>query len=119
MEDRRKFFRFKLLLKGDVEFEVGADSMPQIHMTDFSRSGLRIFIPKKGLSNPNIVKLAVYMPHRNTPISITGRIRWMQPKEEGLEIGAQIKQIDPAEKSEILDYAYKIWKTKKERISPE
>jgi len=116
MEDKRNSFRFKLLLKGEVEIEVGANLPYEIHMTDFSRGGLRIFIPRKDFSSPNTVKLKVYIPHRSTLISIIGKVKWMRPKEGGLEIGAQIQQIDPVCKNEILDYAYNIWKDKKKEI---
>lgn len=119
MEDKRKYFRFKLLLKGQIEIEAKANFPYEVHMTDFSRDGIRIFIPKKDYSNPDIAKISLYLPHKNFPIPILGKIKWMRPKEGGLEIGAQIKQIDSVCKNDILDYAYNIWREKKKEIKQE
>ncbi len=113
MEDKRNFFRFKLLLKGEVELEAGANLPHEMRMTDFSRGGLRIFVPRKDFSSPNTVKLKVYIPHKSAPVSISGNVKWLRPKENGLEIGTKIQEINAADKSEILDYAYNIWKENK------
>jgi hypothetical protein len=114
MEEKRQFIRFKILLKGEFEFAVGAGTKiySKVQLIDFSRAGVRIFIPKHDFTKTNSFQLKVSLPNRPFPILIQGAVRWIQPKDDGWEIGAKIGQIDPADKGEILDYAYKLWKEK-------
>lgn len=113
MQDKRQFIRFKLLLKGEVEIEAGVSPSSKVHLVDFSRGGLKIFVPKGDFSRTNLLKLKIHLPDRPLPIFLQGIVRWIQSRDEGWEIGASISQIDSADKSEILDYAYKIWKEKR------
>lgn len=113
MEERRQFIRFKLLLKGEVEIEAGMTPSSKIQLIDFSRAGLKIFVPKGDFSRTNLLKLKVHLPNRHLPVFIQGIVKWIQTKDDGWQIGARIGQIDPADKNEILDYAYKIWREKK------
>lgn len=117
MGEKRKYIRFKLLLKGEIEIEAGSGlaTSSEAYITDFSREGLRIFIPRKDFSKPDTVKLKVYMPNAHHPILIHAKVQWIKPKDDGLEIGTKIDRIDPEDKNEILDYAYEIWKEKKSK----
>lgn len=112
-KERRQFIRFKLLLKGEVELEAGTEFSSGMHTIDFSRAGVRIFIPKKNFTKPESLKLKVNLPDRNIPVKINGGVKWMHSQDNGWEIGAKIDDIDPADKCEILEYAYKLWKEKK------
>lgn len=118
MEEKRQFIRFKILLKGEMEFAVGAGTKisPKVQLIDFSRAGVRIFIPGHDFTKTNSFQLKVSLPNRPFPISIQGAVRWIRPKDDGWEIGAKIGQIDPVDKSEILDYAYNLWKEKTTEI---
>lgn len=113
MVEKRKFIRFKLLLKGEFPLIVEGKFSPRLLLTDFSRGGLRILIPQTDFLKKDLVTLKIYLPNRTPPISIHGGIKWMGPKEDYWEVGININKMNPIDKSEILDYAYKIWREKK------
>jgi len=111
MSERRKFIRFKLLLKGEFQLEVkkGTSSAKII---DFSREGLRLLITQVSFLSNTSVSLNVYLPDKHTPISIQGKIKWIRSVENYMEMGIKIENISPIGKSEILDHAYKRWREK-------
>lgn len=110
MKERRRFKRFKVSLR--VEFVLDADmEFPRRGETiDFSREGMRIFLPSTAFSKDERIPLKVYLPNRALPIFLEGRVKWIKAKEGMWEIGFKIEEIDPKDKSEILEYAYKLWR---------
>ncbi len=112
VDERRRFIRFSIVLKAIIEIEVNGEAPSQAKILEFSRDGLRLFIPKGNLFDNQLVKLRVYMPNRALPILLKGAVKWMKPKDDGWELGAKIEHVNNEDKSEILDYAYKLWKEK-------
>jgi hypothetical protein len=116
MSEKRKYMRFKLSLKGKLALEGGMQLSPQIQMVDFSRDGLRITFPQTSFLKSNMIKLEFYLPNRELPIVIEGKTRWMRSDGPNWDMGMRMEKIDAAEKNEILDYAYRVWKeTEKEK----
>ena len=110
MGEKRRFIRFKLLLEGEASLGDERRFSSRMQLIDFSRDGLRFFIPQADFLKTGLITLKIYLPNSNVPISIRGGIRWMQPAGERWEVGMKIEKIRPADKNDILDYAYKTWK---------
>ena len=68
VDERRRFIRFSIVLKAIIEIEVNGEVPSQAKILEFSRDGLRLFIPKGNLFDNQLVKLRVYMPNRALPI---------------------------------------------------
>lgn len=112
MEEKREFIRFQLLLKGEIEVEAGTGFSSEAQMIDFSRGGLRLFVPREDFSKTSMLKLRVYLPNRHLPVVMQGGVKWIKCREGGWEIGAKLGHIHPSDKNEILEYAYNAWKEK-------
>lgn len=110
MNEKRKYVRFKVALTGKLIGEGGMQLSPQIQMVDFSREGLRITFSQTTLLKNNIAKLEFYLPDRISPILVEGKTKWQRPSGLNWNMGMSIERIDPVEKTEILDYAYRIWR---------
>jgi len=115
VKEKRRYFRFQLPIK--IEFDVKANlELPQEGRTiDFSREGIRILIPSLSLSKGENIELKAYLPHRASPVPFKAEIRWIKVDEEKAEVGLKITHIAPQDKSEILDYAYKLWRERIKR----
>ncbi|MBP7215784.1 MAG: PilZ domain-containing protein [Candidatus Omnitrophica bacterium] len=113
INERRRFLRFSITLKAIIELEVNGESPSQARILEFSREGLRLFIPKVNLFDKQSLKLRIYMPGATLPVLLKGSVKWMKQKEEGWELGAKIEDVNSEAKSEILEYAYKLWKEEK------
>ena len=107
MVEKRRFIRLKFLLRGEVETEAGSR---EIEILDFSRKGLKFYVPQGDFTEVDPLKLKAYLPTRSLPVSIQSRIRWIQPQRQGYEIGTEIEGMDLYAKEEILDFAYDKWK---------
>jgi c-di-GMP-binding flagellar brake protein YcgR len=116
MEERRKHIRLKAFLAGEIQPEKETGLPSRMQLVDFSRQGLKIFTPQVDFPKTGLVKLRVYPADSKVPISLCGAIRWVQPKQEGCEIGAEIAEMDSDDKNKILDYAYNLWKEEKTGI---
>ena len=115
MKERRKFFRFKVPLRVEFLANVEMKLSSRGESLDFSREGLRITVPcKEGNTlHGDLIQLRIYLPQRTLPISFWGRVVWRKMREDSWEMGIKIEEMSLKEKSEILDYVYKIWKEKK------
>ena len=113
MEEKRRFIRFKLLLKAEIESQRG--SYLPIEIVDFSRKGLRIFSSQSIFSQTDPLKIRAFLPGSPLSVSIQARFRWSQARQEGYETGAELDWIELAAKNEILDIAYNKWKEKIEK----
>lgn len=111
MAERRKFIRFKVLLKGEIEIKAKRGITLPVQVLDFSREGTKLLIPLTSLLGESLLALNIYLPNRQTPIFIQGRIKRIRPVEDYVEVGVKIDSLNPIDKSEILDFAYKKWKT--------
>ena len=112
MAERRRFIRFKLLLEGEASFGNKREFSQRMQLTDFSRGGLRFLIPQIACLKADLVTLKIYLPDSNIPVSIQGGVRWMRAMGERCEVGMEIEKIRPADKGDILDYVYKVWRKK-------
>lgn len=117
MEEKRKFIRLQVLLKGEFLLQEERKTSSQMQLRDFSRDGLRLLVPQADLLKMSLVTLKVYLPNKTLPVSVQGKIKWMRPVEDCWEIGMKLEDIDSVDKNEILDYAYKIWKGKERKPS--
>lgn len=112
MQERRKFNRFKLSVRAEFSVRTTLELSQEGKIIDFSREGTRILIPSISLSKGENIELKVYLPHRNSPIPFQAQVRWIKVDKEQAEVGLKITHIDPQEKNEILNYAYKLWREK-------
>ena len=109
MKDKRRFIRFNAPLRVEFSLE-GRINVPRRGETiDFSREGMKVFIPSFNFSHKNTTDLKLYLPNRLAPVSVKGAIKWVKSRDSGWELGMKIAKIDSREKSEILDYVYKCW----------
>ncbi len=113
MQERRRFIRFKVPIRVEFSVKANLELSQEGKIVDFSREGAKIFLPPVSLSKEENIELKTYLPNRTTPISFQAQIRWIKIGEEKAELGLKIIHIDPQDKSEILDYAYKLWREKK------
>ena len=112
--ERRKFIRFKVL--SETEFKIRDDKKDTpllAKVIDFSREGLRLFISESDFLKDNLLTLRVYLPNRPSPIIIQAEVRLMRLIDTCWQLGMKIREINPEEKEEILNYAYNIWKEEK------
>lgn len=110
MQERRRFNRFRLPIRVEFSVKTSLELSQQGKIIDFSREGTRILIPSVSLSKGENIELKAYLPYRTLPISFQAQIRWIKVDKEKAELGLKITHIDPQEKSEILEYAYKLWR---------
>jgi len=110
MQERRLFNRFKLPIRVEFSVKTTLELSREGKIIDFSREGTRIAIPSLSLSEGENIELKAYLPSRVSPIPFKAEIRWIKVDEEKVELGLKIIHIAPQDKSEILDYAYKLWR---------
>jgi len=111
MQDKRKFIRLGVSLKGKLEIDEGwkkTDSAVQI--VDCSREGIRIRVPQKVLLKASTFKLEFYLSAERQPIVVQGIVRWIKNVGQDYEIGMKFDKIAPEKKSELLEYAYQVWR---------
>ncbi|MDD5449496.1 MAG: PilZ domain-containing protein [Candidatus Omnitrophica bacterium] len=110
MNEKRKYMRFNFSLKGRLVCDDRGGLATEIELIDISREGLKIRLPQSAFLRTDTPKLELYLPNRELPIVMEGSTRWTRPKGSKCYIGMKIEKIDPAEKSELLEYAYGRWK---------
>ncbi len=110
MEERRRFIRFDVPLKTEVVIKAKIDSFQEGVTKDFSREGLRLILHNFALEKNADIKLRIYVPERKEPVEVKGQVVWSKANDANWEVGIKIKEIDKEAKSQILDYAYKIWR---------
>lgn len=110
MKERRRFIRFKIPLRIEFTIDVKMGFLYRGEMVDFSREGLRISVSSFTFHKKDSIKLKAYLPQRPTPIFFVSKIRWIKVNEERCEVGLSIEDISSVDKSEILAYAYKLWR---------
>ena len=109
MKERRRFIRFKIPLKIELSLDGILEVAQEGETIDFSREGLRIFFPFTPLPKKNPIEFKIYLPKRPVPMVCKGDMRWILSKENKCEMGVKIEHMEPEDKNDILEYAYKRW----------
>ncbi len=116
-KERRKFIRFDIPLKADVNVQFSTSSVSFCGAKDFSRKGLRLVVHGVSLSKGLVAVVNVYLPGNDKPILVKGKVAWAKDNKGELEAGLTIEDIDKGKKSDILDYVYGEWRKKNRRNS--
>jgi c-di-GMP-binding flagellar brake protein YcgR len=111
MKEKRQFVRFDVPLK--VEFILNAKGkfLSDGEAIDFSREGLKITVPFFS-GTKEMICMKIYLSGNSVPVYLQGKVMWQQFDEKEWQMGVKIAEINPTDKSEILDYIYKIWRKK-------
>ena len=110
MKERRKYIRFEVPLKLEFIVSVPEKCVPKGIIKDFSREGAGLVLYDCNAEQGDDVQLKLYVPRRRNPVPVSGEIVWREYNGTVWEVGILIKDIDRVVKSEILDYAYKLWR---------
>ena len=108
MTEQRKFFRFPVSFK-TVLFTFKDGSAAEVSTENFSRGGVGLEFSGQDLQQGSIVQMSLQVESGRTPIMFSGRVAWVSHAQDSQRVGIEITQIDPAQKSEILEKAYKSW----------
>ena len=115
MDERRKFLRFAIELDAKIITEDGKESLCKL--TDISREGTRIKIcSKEKIEIGTRIKIEIAAAEKESPINAAVIIMWITELEDSTEynylVGGLLSEIDPEDKSYLLDQAYAIFKEK-------
>ena len=109
-KEKRKFLRFECLLPVELERLTGKDSLKaEATASDFSREGLKLSIDFINLKPGSNLDLKLYCPEKEEFTSLLGGVTWKKWVKGKLEVGIQIKEMDPIKKSEILNWIFPRW----------
>jgi hypothetical protein len=109
--ERRKFLRFEAKLIAEVKIKANVELNEKGLINDFSREGLKLVLSRLNFKPNSLISLNIYLPQRQVPILALGEVihtRFNAKKE--WEIGVRLKEIDKAEKGEILAHVYEQWR---------
>lgn len=107
-EEKRKCPRYDLL--GNVEVE-NVSSIGESLIKNFSRGGFCAVFDNFDYKVQSTVKVKLQAPPKETPIDIIGDIVWKRQIDGKCYAGLKFKEIDKTAKMDILDYAYKQWRS--------
>lgn len=111
MNEKRKYLRFAVPLRVEMVVEARVD-LPQKGITkNFSREGLGLILHDFHLTAGSEVSLRVHVPQKKKPANMKGKITWAKLNNRHWEVGVKTIQINSEDKNQILDYAYKIWRS--------
>ncbi len=113
MDERRKFPRFTIEIKAKFVTEDNKES--SCVLTDISREGTRVeFSTKEKVEIGTGIKLLIYAPYKEGPITTSVIIMWSKELDDDPECcyiaGGLFADIAPEDKSFLLDHAYAIFK---------
>jgi hypothetical protein len=112
-DERRKFIRFNVPLKAEVNLETRVDVLKEGLTWDFSREGLRLILKDVDIVNGTRVQLKIFVPSKNKPVAAKARVVWTKSGSAQWEIGMVLEDITPQDKTVVLDHVYEEWKKKK------
>lgn len=114
MTEKRRFLRFPISLRTILfTFKDGLEA--EVRTDNVSREGIGLEVDSRDLQQGAIVQMHLCLEGNKDQIAFTGKIAWVNSDKDMRKVGIEITQIDPAQKSEILEKAYKIW-LREERI---
>lgn len=111
--ERRRFFRLNLL--ADLTFTRSSISEEEkVSLTKNISKGGICFIVYEQMSVGEILDLNVYLPDKNKPINVTGRVNWVKEfsigdpvKGKRFDVGIEFLRISEQDKEEIERYIFK------------
>jgi len=111
-EEKRKFPRSKCFLPAEVLRIKGKNRL-------IERSSIRNFSPEgaKLVMNFNLtpgsdMEIKLSLPEKNLSVSLSAEIVWIKQKDNKIEAGLKIKEMDQKLKEEILDWLSPKWSGK-------
>lgn len=114
-EDRRKYMRFNVPLKAEIDLRSQVGAFKEGLTWDFSREGLRLMIKGAELLSEADISLNVFVPSLDKAIPIKAKVVWNKIKGEDWEIGLKLDDIKNEDKAAILDYVYDKWREDKKK----
>ncbi len=115
-ENRRKYIRFEIPLRVEVAVPENKGSISEKGLiSDVSREGMRLIVDEDALNEGEDIDLRITLPGKGVAIPAKGKLIWKKAKGTQWEMGLKILSIDKTTKSDILEYAYKMWLEHAER----
>ncbi|HOD12760.1 MAG TPA: PilZ domain-containing protein [Candidatus Omnitrophota bacterium] len=108
MIEKRRFFRFPFSLK-TIFFTFEDGSAAEVCLDNISRGGVGFHSSHQAFQQGAVVRVRLQLEPSQEAIMFTGKVAWVCLKEKLGKAGIEITQIDPAQKSELLEKAYKTW----------
>ncbi|MBN2483521.1 MAG: PilZ domain-containing protein [Candidatus Omnitrophica bacterium] len=108
-DEKRKYIRFEIPLAVEVAVDNKGHLSEKGRITDVSRNGMRLVVNEDVLNEKEEVDLRISLPGKGVLIPAKGEIIWKQSKDDHWEMGLRIISIDKTTKSDILEYAYRMW----------
>ena len=104
--EKRKFKRFPLLVvRYKSKHHQGIHGAGNI--LDVSREGFRI-LSATALAHGTVLDFVIHIPHK-ADICCQGKVRWTEPVEVGHCQGLSFLEIDPLDRTLLVDYIYGAW----------
>jgi len=113
MTERRKFKRFKAIIKGIVNILGEDKSKSTIDLLDFSKEGARL-LANDSLNEGSEIELELNIPGDNMPLFASGEIAWSKRKETSFFSGIKFTKMDYPDRTRLLGHVYGEWIKNKE-----
>ena len=108
-KEKRKFLRFECTLPAEIiMLEPKKHIVGEAKIDDFSREGIKLTL-SFNLEPGTNMNLSLRLPKSKKIASITGEVTWSQSKNNTIQLGLKIKDMDSRAKSEIFDLLYSNW----------
>lgn len=111
--ERRKYFRFECSCFGEARFK--NSSIEKISVSNISYEGLKIFAGQKKLSVGDEIEVRIDIPKKSVHPLVLGKIKWINTKKEGIELGVKLHKINKSARRELIDYGFSVWRDRLKR----
>jgi len=115
-DDKRKYIRFEIPLRVEIAIPDKETASEKGRITDISRNGMRLEVEEDAFFQGQSIDLRISLPGQGPFIPAKGEIIWKKARSEGWEMGLKIISIDKTTKSDILEYAYRMWLENTDRV---
>ncbi len=110
---KRKFLRFDTPLEANLFFDTESAQPLKTRILDFSREGMRISGDNLNELKNNRLKISIQSPVEEArKFLLEGHVCWESFNGEDKNFGVHIDKMDSSEKSELMDFVYRLWKSK-------
>lgn len=108
-EEKRKHPRLKCLLPADI-IKAGTRNrlIERASIQDISSQGAKLTI-NFNLNPGSNMEIKLSLPEKNLNTSVSGEIVWIKQKDDKIEAGLKIKEMDKKAKKEILNWIFPKW----------
>ena len=111
MDEKRSFIRYSLSLSAELDSSPAGQSKNSCCITDISRKGCRIEnIPLFLLENRQFMVKA-YIPFNEKTVDLKATVQWSARTEKCACAGCTIEEIAQGDKFQLIDLAYKKWRS--------